>query len=1015
MRPLTPSHLAGCCALLLAAGSAFAQERVTSVELHLPPGTDAAGLSEQIAVRQGQALSRREVRRSVERLFATDRFADVVVRSIPSKNGIQVVFELTPKRHIASLDVLGERLLTTAEVVNAAQLDEGEAYYPELIDRAVERITAVYRRKGYRRAQIDVELREGEAGLDVLLTIEEGEPTWVRGVTLGGNPGLPVARVVEALGIGVGQVLDTEQLERGIEQLKALYRQERFYRARVGEPEILEDAEGAIVALPVTAGPRYDFHFRGNRSFPQRMLRAILSYDGSETLDEAVMARMARRVATFYRYRGFSDVRVTPRELRSPNQARGIIGFDIDEGPPLHVEAIHFEGNEVLPDATLKRILADQIRAMEPVPLTEVPQSEDPLELEGRSRTGTRFPSPHPDPERVWVPEAWEEAARAMRDAYRQRGHLRADVVLQSAQINVARHTATVTFDITEGPQSRVVEIKYKGLPIGFDPSGAAQVRTGQPFRTSAVEDTRRALERALAREGYLFARVDGENALSADGREARVSFQVEPGPRVRVGHVIVRGAKRTHEDVIRANLVVREGRVLDPEALFESQRNLVLLGTFRTVAVKLISPEVVEPTKDVVIEVRERPRIAGELGGGYSLADGPRLVGDLAYPNLFGTGTSLSGRMKVNYIGASAQVLSSERFDAADVSGAEGIDFRGNVTVAQQRIYELLPVKIGARLDLIGERVHHPSGAYTFQRLAAVAGLDWSALKWLNVTLQYEIEGDTVRLSSRLEDEQLPTRTDLERLRFPMGNFPMHSLRPTITLDFRDDFARPSSGLLISGSAELTNDFGAVLTNADGEALAALPIHTLKLSGSITGYIPLAHRTVLALSARGGKFIHLDEKSQTIAPKRFFLGGATSLRGFSEESLIAEDRRAAVREDLLACRTLAHSLGCAPDAVELGKGRQLPSEGGEVYTLLKSELRFPAYGAFDLGVFFEAGNLWMDSDLFDLFKLRYVAGAGLRYGTPIGPLALDLGFNLFPDDALNEPTANLHFSIGLF
>lgn len=171
----------------------------------------------------------------------------------------------------------------------------------------------------------------------------------------------------------------------------------------------------------------------------------------------------------------------------------------------------------------------------------------------------------------------------------------------------------------------------------------------------------------------------------------------------------------------------------------------------------------------------------------------------------------------------------------------------------------------------------------------------------------------------------------------------------------------------------------------------------------------------MLALSARGGKFIHLDEKSQTIAPKRFFLGGATSLRGFSEESLIAEDRRAAVREDLLACRTLAHSLGCAPDAVELGKGRQLPSEGGEVYTLLKSELRFPAYGAFNLGVFFEAGNLWMDSDLFDLFKLRYVAGAGLRYGTPIGPLALDLGFNLFPDDALNEPTANLHFSIGLF
>ena len=1014
MRPLAPPWLACSCALLLAAGTAFAQERVTSVELHLPPGTDPTGLSEHIAVRQGQPLSRREVRRSVDRLFATDRFADVVVRSIPADGGIRVVFEVTPKQQIASLDILGERLFTTAEVVSAAQLGEGDEYYPELIDRAVERISAAYSSRGYRRAQIDVELREAEAGLDVLLTIEEGEPTWVKGVTIGGNPGLPVPRVVEALGIGVGQVFDTEQLERGIERLKEVYRQERFYRARVGEPEILEDGEGAIVALPVTAGPRYEFHFRGNRSFPEKVLRAILSYDGTETLDEGVMARMARRVATFYRYRGFSEVRVTPRELRSPNQSRGIVGFDIEEGPPLYVAEVRFEGNEVLPDVTLKQILADQVRAMEPVPLSEIPQPPDPLELEGRSRTGARFPSPHPDPERVWVPEAWEEAARAMRDAYRQRGHLRANVVLQSAQIDVGRNTATVTFDIFEGPQSRVVEIKYKGLPIGFDPSSAAQVRTGRPFRASTVEDTSRSLERALAREGYLFARVDGENAVSADGRDARVLFQVEPGPRVRVGRVIVRGAKRTNEDIIRANLVVREGRILDPEALFESQRNLVLLGTFRTVAVKLISPEVVESSKDVVVEVRERPRIAGELGGGYSLAEGPRLVGDLVYPNLFGTGMSLSGRMKVNYIGASTQVLSGEKFDSADVSGVDGIDFRGNVTVAQQRIYELLPAKVGARLDLIGERVHHPSGAYTFQRLAAVVGLDWAALQWLNMTVQYEIEGDNVRLTSRME-ELLPTRTDLERLRFPSGNFPMHSLRPTITLDFRDDFARPSKGLLISGSAELTNDFGAVLIDEKGREVGALPIHTLKLSGHVTGYIPLAPRTVLALSARGGKIVHLDEDSQTIAPKRFFLGGATSLRGFGEESLIAADRRAALREDLLACRTLAHDHGCTPDAVELGTGRQLPSEGGELYTLFKAELRFPAYGAFDLGVFLEAGNLWMDSNLFDWFDLRYVAGAGVRYGTPIGPLALDVGFNLFPDSALNEPTANLHFSIGLF
>ena len=46
---------------------------------------------------------------------------------------------------------------------------------------------------------------------------------------------------------------------------------------------------------------------------------------------------------------------------------------------------------------------------------------------------------------------------------------------------------------------------------------------------------------------------------------------------------------------------------------------------------------------------------------------------------------------------------------------------------------------------------------------------------------------------------------------------------------------------------------------------------------------------------------------------------------------------------------------------------------------------------------------------------LRYTAGAGLRYATPVGPLALDLGVNLDRDRVVNEPAAQVHFSIGLF
>jgi outer membrane translocation and assembly module TamA len=46
---------------------------------------------------------------------------------------------------------------------------------------------------------------------------------------------------------------------------------------------------------------------------------------------------------------------------------------------------------------------------------------------------------------------------------------------------------------------------------------------------------------------------------------------------------------------------------------------------------------------------------------------------------------------------------------------------------------------------------------------------------------------------------------------------------------------------------------------------------------------------------------------------------------------------------------------------------------------------------------------------------LRANVGIGLRFITPIGPAAVDVGFNVTPDQRLNERLAAPHFTIGLF
>ena len=148
------------------------------------------------------------------------------------------------------------------------------------------------------------------------------------------------------------------------------------------------------------------------------------------------------------------------------------------------------------------------------------------------------------------------------------------------------------------------------------------------------------------------------------------------------------------------------------------------------------------------------------------------------------------------------------------------------------------------------------------------------------------------VRAQQGVGDLLQPNRTDAERLRFPTGNFFLQTLGAGVALDFRDDPVNPHSGILVAAQAEITKDISAELTDVNGENPVPANIFTAKTSAGITGYIPVAPRTVLALSIRGGKIFALEPDSLIIPPKRFFLGGATTLRGFREDGVIPQDVR---------------------------------------------------------------------------------------------------------------------------
>ena len=121
---------------------------------------------------------------------------------------------------------------------------------------------------------------------------------------------------------------------------------------------------------------------------------------------------------------------------------------------------------------------------------------------------------------------------------------------------------------------------------------------------------------------------------------------------------------------------------------------------------------------------------------------------------------------------------------------------------------------------------------------------------------------------------------------------------------------------------------------------------------------------------------------------KRYFMGGSSSLRGWGRFEI----------------SPLTFS------------GTPI---GGHSMFESAAEVRIPAFAKFAIVGFVDAGNVWYDSFDFHLDDLKVDIRPGLRYLTPIGPVRVDLGFQLTRIEGLLvngelEPRGwRIHFSIG--
>jgi outer membrane protein insertion porin family/translocation and assembly module TamA len=609
-----------------------------------------------------------------------------------------------------------------------------------------------------------------------------------------------------------------------------------------------------------------------------------------------------------------------------------------DDGQGIVVKALSFEGVKAVSEKQLKAVLSTA--ASDKLPWGE---------------------------KRYFSREEFEADLKRIEAYYSDRGYPGAKVMAFDVNVSDDQESVKLVVTISEGEPIRIDRITFSGfgvLPEKHRQELAAKLplAEGQPLDRTLLQASREAALDELRDHGYPYASVRIIEEVGARPRSRALTFDAEAGPAAYFGPVEVSGNSSVSDDVLRRRLAFRPGEIYQQSKLHESQRRLYQLELFEFVNVdsrRLDARPAEIPTHVTVTEGKHRKV---DLGVGYGSEEKARAEIDWRHVNFFGGArtATVHGRWSSLDRGVRLGLRQPDLFGSLSA-----LNLTGQVWHTDEPAFVL---------DTVGGRV-------TFTRdFSQSGGPVLGTRPTTSISFTYANEWEDYSISSEALND--PTfRDDLISLgldpRFGTGGGQLSALM--------FDAGRNTTANLL----DARKGYVAILhVERAGGWLQGDWTYT-ELTGEGRYYHSFGDRAVLAVRARAGS-IDAAGLAELNVPffKRYFLGGATTLRGWG--------------------RFEVAPLGLTSQPI-----------GGFTFTNFSAELRVPIIGNFGGVVFVDGGNVWRGSWDINLDDLRYDVGPGIRYDTPIGPLRVDVGFQLNHIPGLiidGEPEKRhfrVHFSIG--
>jgi outer membrane protein insertion porin family len=590
---------------------------------------------------------------------------------------------------------------------------------------------------------------------------------------------------------------------------------------------------------------------------------------------------------------------------------------------------------------------------------------------------------------------------------YYRRGYRETEVDTLVSRAKNHTNRVRVTFRVTEGKPVLVKSLAVQQPESVLDKGTlkrAVLVRTGKPLNLVDIDTTHTRLRDALWDKGYADAEITDTIAVHDSARTADVAIKIDPRWVATVESVTVHGDSALSPDIARKMVTLKPGNIYKRQDVIESQQSLYNSNLYRRATIVL--PPRGDSAKLIDINLSEARLHSVRLSGGFSTIDFIQTEGKFTNYNWLGDARQLDLHLVVSNLLAPALNGTGIFRDVLADNGLPGTSSKGYLNPNYQASIDVTQRWMGdprntAGFGLFSHRASQP-GIYIDKGYGASISFtrNLGARSPLSLVYRYEL-----------------TEVDAGDVYFCV-NYGVCELATIGLLRNRNALSPVALNFILDRTDVPLNPTNGYTARADFEHASKYTLSDFRYNratGEGTVYRPIGH-AVLAGHIRGGWVRALASPSATGADglnevlhprKRFYAGGANSVRGYGENQLgpriLTVDPAKLIAT---GCTTATIADGsCDPGAVPVNDFTALPT-GGTSLIEGSIEYRFPflmknLQGA----VFVDAGFVGTGSSIIANGKGALTPGFGVRYLSPVGPIRVDLGIRPSLTDSLTVIT----------